>query len=192
MTKRLAARLARRFRADRSGSTAIEFALIAPPLVLFTVGIVEVGIMVAGQQALEDAVFIATRTSKTGYVASGSTQQADINAAIRKAAGALLDPAKIVVTSKAYEDFSNIGQPEPFTDLNKNGVRDALEPFTDVNGNGVYDTDQGRSGSGSSSEIVLFTATYPWPLHTPLIAQIVGKNGTYELKASSAVKNEPY
>lgn len=180
------------FRRDNRGVTAIEFAFVAPALVLFIVGTIETGLMLTAQQVLDEATFTGSRTSKTGYTATGSTQAATISAAIKKAAQSYLDPNKIVVTSLAYDDYSAVGQPEPFTDVNKNGKRDAGESFTDTNGNGKWDADRGRSGAGQSGEIVMFTATYSWTLRTPLMAKLIGANGAVPLTARAVVKNEPY
>lgn len=38
-----------------------------------------------------------------------------------------------------------LGEGDPFTDLNGNGVRDAAEPFTDLNGNGVFEPSLGET-----------------------------------------------
>lgn len=183
--------LLKRFGANADGVTAIEFAIIAPVLMLFVVGIMEVGLMVGGQQILEDAVFVGSRTTKTGYVATGSTQAATVTSAIKKAAGPYLDPTKLVVTSTSYPDYSSI--PEPFTDTNNNGVRDPTEAYTDINGNGKYDAGAaGTSGYGGGGEVVVFTATYPWKLYTPLIRNLMAASGTFTLSARAVIKNEPY
>lgn len=190
--KRFRPKLLTRFRRDRKGATAVEFAIIASALIFLVMGIVELGLMMAAKGVLEDVVFTASRVGKTGYSASGKTQAKTINDAIAKASAGYLDPAKITLTSLAYDGYDNIGKPEPFTDLNSNGKWDAGEPFTDVNGNGTYDKDQGKSGYGSSSQILLYTATYNWPLHTFFLKKLLGSAGTVPLKTSIVVKNEPY
>ncbi|MDR6286311.1 hypothetical protein HNR47_002312 [Methylopila jiangsuensis] len=146
--------------------------------------------MLAAQRQLEDAIFMAARVNKTGYADSGQTQAATVQAAMQRAASGLLDSTKITVTSRSYPSYDAIG--EPFTDLNNNGVRDSDEPFTDVNGNGAYDADRGKAGSGSSSEIVVFTASYPWTIYTPLLGEVLGTKGIRTLSVQTIVKNEPY
>lgn len=185
-------RTIQRFHRDASGVTIVEFAIIAPVLMLMIVGIAEIGLMMTGQAILDNAAFAASRTGKTGYVATAKNQAQTVTAAIQKAASDYLDPAKITVTSQAYADYANIGQPEPFTDVNKNGKRDSGEAYTDVNGNGAYDTDQGKTGYGASAQIVVYTATYSWTLITPFVKRFVGTNGVVPLKALIVVKNEPY
>jgi Flp pilus assembly protein TadG len=177
---------------DVRGVTALEFGLIAPPLFLMLIGVVELGLMMCAQAVMDNAAFSASRVGKTGYVQSGKTQEEWVQAAVVKAAADYLDPAKITFVRKAYKDYSEIGQPEPFTDDNQNGRRDPGEAYTDVNGNGAYDTDQGRSGLGNAAEIVVYTATYDWGLATPMISHLIGTNGVVKLKSEIVVKNEPY
>lgn len=181
----------RRFGANADGVTAIEFAMIAPVLTLMIAGIVELGMMTAAQRILDDSLFVASRVGKTGYIDTGKTQAATIRAGVEKAASALLDPAKITLTSVSYPDYSYM-TPEPFTDTNKNGKWDAGEPYTDTNGNGKYDNGEGASGTGSCGQIVAYTATYNWTLFTPLIGQLLGTNGIAPIKSRIVVKNEPY
>jgi Flp pilus assembly protein TadG len=182
----------RPFGRDASGTTALEFAFIGPPLVLMLCGVVELGLMQGAQAVLDNSVFAASRVGKTGFKEAGKTQDDAVSAAIKTAASKYLDPAKIQVTSKAYADYSDIGQPEPFTDANKNGKRDAGESYTDTNGNGSYDVDRGKGGLGASTQIVVYTATYNWPISTPLIGKLIGKDGVRSLKSEIAVRNEPY
>ena len=180
-----------RLRRDPSGATVVEFAIIAPVLVLLIMGTVELGLMAGAQAILNDAVFVGSRTGKTGYKATGQTQAQTIQAGIKKAASALLDPAKITLTSTSYPDYSYL-KPEPFTDTNKNGKWDTGEAYTDLNSNGKYDNGVGTSGTGNSGEIVSYTATYSWKLFTPVLKRFVGTNGVVPLKSSVVVKNEPY
>ncbi|MBW7837723.1 MAG: hypothetical protein H3C28_13935 [Sphingomonadales bacterium] len=96
------------------------------------------------------------------------------------------------MTSQTYQQFDQIGDPEPFIDANGNGERDEGENYTDVNGNGSYDTDMGASGLGNAGEVVVYTVSYPWRIITPLISQFFGANGVLNLSARTVVQNEPY
>jgi Flp pilus assembly protein TadG len=191
MTNPMLEGLRRRFGADDSGVTAVEFALIAPVLMLLIMGTVEVGLMTAAQRMLDNATFAGSRTGKTGYIATGKTQAQTIQAGIQKAVPAILDPSKITLTSIAYPDYSYM-KPEPFVDKNKNGKWDVGETYTDSNNNGKYDDGTGTNGSGSCGQIVMYTATYSWKLFTPLLSRVIGTAGNVPLKSSITVKNEPY
>ncbi|PZQ17829.1 MAG: hypothetical protein DI565_03595 [Ancylobacter novellus] len=181
----------KRFAHDDDGSTIIEFAFIAPVLMLLMMGVVELGLVMGGQAVLDNASFIASRTGKTGYADGDKSQAKTIAAAVQAAASSYLDPSKITITSVAYSDYDSIG-PEPFTDTNKNGVWDAGEPYTDVNKNGSYDANPGTKGYGGAGQIVVYTVSYDWQLQTPLIKHFLGSNGVVPLKTRIVVKNEPY
>jgi Flp pilus assembly pilin Flp len=180
------------FSSSEDGTAAVEFALIAPVLVFLTFAVIESGLVYAADITLKNATSEAARTGRTGFVADGSTQDETVKRKILSLAGVLMDPDKIVITSLSYKDFNNLKKPEPFTDKNGNGRRDDGENYTDVNGNGKYDLDQGANGYGGTAQVVVYTATYPWTFHTPLIGRVVGNNGTIDLTATAVVQNEPY
>ena len=94
---------------DRRGVSAIEFAMIAPILILFYVGIVEVG----------NLLTVNRRTSSVAATAADLTAQLKSVAAvdledILKASGALLTPYSTtplkVVLSSVVADKNNVGK----------------------------------------------------------------------------------
>jgi Flp pilus assembly protein TadG len=180
------------FRSSSDGATAVEFALIAPALIFLTFAIAESGIAFAADILLKNATYDAARTGRTGFVSQGSSQDVMIRQKIRSQASVLMDADKLVISSKSYAGFSNFKKPEPFVDKNGNGVRDDGENFTDVNLNGVYDKDQGATGYGGTAQVVLYTVTYPWTFHTPILRELISDDGTIELSATAVVQNEPY
>lgn len=180
------------FSRDCTGATAVEFALIAPAMLWLVMGIIEVSLVLFAQTVLESAAFNASRTGRTGYVITDSTREQTIRAVLEKRASHLMDAQKLTVESSVYARFDQIGQPEPFTDANGNGIRDEGENFTDINGNGQYDEDMGVAGLGSAGEIVVYTLHYPWPITTPMIANLLGTGNHFDLTARAIVQNEPY
>lgn len=181
-----------RVRKDVNGVTAVEFALIAPVLLLLIFGIVEVSLIMFAGHILETAAFSAARVGKTGYAESGKSREQTILDALTRKISALLDPTRLSITSRAYDDFSSVSDHEPFVDVNDNGVRDEGENYTDQNGNGQYDQDSGSDGPGSAGEVTVYTISYPWPLFTPMMAELIGTNGVVILSARAVVKNESY
>ncbi len=151
----------------RKGVTAIEFALIAPALFFFLIGITEISLLMLTEHLLENATYNASRTAKTGYIQEGKTQlETVMDVLLTRLSGLdpLLDPTKITVTSTAYGSLSDIGQPE-----------------------------QGEESLGTPSQIVVYTVTYPWKFFTPLIGDIMGdQNGVINLTSRIVVRNEPY
>jgi Flp pilus assembly pilin Flp len=180
------------FRNSEDGSTAVEFALVAPVLLFMTFAIVESGIAFAADIVLKNATYDAARTGRTGFVSDDSTQDATVKQKIKSVAGLIMDVDKLVITSLSYENFDDLKKPEPFIDKNGNGVRDNGENYTDVNGNGKYDLDQGANGYGGTAQVVRYTVSYPWTFHTPILKEVVGNGGTIDLSATAVVQNEPY
>ena len=185
-------RFLRKFRHAESGVTAVEFAVVAPVMVLLVSGIIEFALIMMVYNVMEGATATSSRTGKTGFVTAGMTRQQTILNAITTRAGTLLDPLKLTVTSKFYKQYDQINDPEPFIDTNGNSTRDSGESYTDINGNGVWDADMGSSGYGSAGDVVVYNVTYPWQISTPIISQFVGTAGIFNITTHAVVKNEPY
>ncbi len=153
----------RRVLSDSRGVTAIEFAILAPVLFVLLCGIVELAVCFTANVVLQDATKAAARTGRTGYVDDASTRDATVRALLNSRLGTILDERKLVFSSKAYGNIKNIGKPEPYVDVNGNGVRDDGETFTDVNGNGRWDSDSGVNGSADRAR----SSSIPPPIHGP-------------------------
>lgn len=188
---RLMAKL-RSLQKEESGVTAIEFAIVAPVLLLLVFGIIEFSLIMVVYNVMEGATAVSSRLGKTGYLAPGATRQQTILNAITDRAGSLIDPSKLTMTSKFYKQFNQINDPEPYIDANSNGSYDNGESYTDINGNGKWDPDMGASGYGSAGDVVVYAVTYPWPISTPIISKLVGSNGVFMITTHAVVKNEPY
>lgn len=182
---------------DQEGAAALEFALVLPVLSLLVFGTIEMGLTMLAQGIMESATFAASRLGKTGYATDGNyddlaAREEAMRAILNRRAGILLDTSKISITTKAYAQFDQIGDPEPFIDANGNGVRDDGENYTDINKNGKYDTDMGADGMGNARQVVVYTINYPWRIMTPLIGKFMGHGGVIDLSARTVVQNEPY
>lgn len=177
---------------DARGVTAIEFAVVAPVLLLLIMGILEFSAIMLVSNIMESATAITSRLGKTGFITAGQTREQTIVASITDRTRGLIDPTKLTMSSKAYGEFNQIGDPEPWNDSNNNGVAETGE-YQDINGNGQRDTDMGAAGYGGAGAVVVYTASYPWPVMTPLLRPLIGNaQGNYIITSSSVVKNEPY
>lgn len=172
-----------------AGSTAVEFAVILPLLLLFIIGSIEMAINLFIGSSIESAVMEASRYGITGTEAGVSRADRVLEIVGDRTYG-LLDMDQVNMETLVYESFADIGKPEPFTDQNGNHLYNAGEPFVDVNGNGEWDADMGEAGLGGPSDVVVYRLSYDWGIITPTMRGILGDSVTHV--SSIAVRNEPY
>ena len=175
--------------AANGGSAAVEFALVSGVLLLFLIGVFEYAFVMFISGSLEAAVLTASRFGITGATEEGVTREDIIRDIILERTLNLLPVEDMTIETKVYQNFGQIGQPEPFTDSNGNGIREEGEAFTDVNGNGVWDDDMGAAGLGGPGDIVLYTVEYTGTSLTQLFEPIMGE---IRYHAAVAVRNEPF
>ncbi len=173
------------------GTTAIEFAMLSPVMLLFILGIIEFSLIMFTQTVMESATSTTARIGKTGAVDGSSLSREEqlIENVASRTAG-LLDRENIQVSMTTYSAFNNVNRPEPFIDANGNGFYNTGETYTDINGNGQWDEDMGSAGAGQANDIVVYTVSYPWPIMTPIVSSILGNS--FPLTARTVVKNEPW
>lgn len=177
-------------RRNTDGVVAIEFAFIAPVVLLMIMGTIEFSLIMFTTAVMESATSHTSRLGKTGYTEAGSTREEQLVANIQALTSGLLDPDEIEITAKVYDAFDDVGDPEPFVDANNNLQYDDGETYSDINGNMQWDADMGAEGFGDANDVVVYTVSYPWRINTPLISSIIGN--VFTITARAAVKNEPY
>jgi Flp pilus assembly protein TadG len=188
--RRLGARalsLARRWRGDESGATAVEFAMVAMPFLLLLFGIMSVCLFYFANFSIENAVWQAARAIRTGQMQtsqgaySGAVTDQDRKIAFRKAlckaAPTFLDcESKAIVIVQSNANFTGISEPACATAGNL--IADSSAAF--------------NAGTGSS--VVLVTVCYPWELGGKLPLFKLGNlnDGSLLMQASVAFRTEPY
>ena len=181
-----------RLRRNEDGSPAIEFAFAAPVLFLAAIGTIEFGMIMFVTVLMESSLRDAARYGITGQEPTAGARLAAITGIIEQRTIGLVDMSAANVTILSYPTFGDVGRSEEYLDGNGNGEYDVGETYTDDNGNGQWDVDVGVAGAGESGQIVVYKFDYDWPLLTPLLNNIVGDDGYYHIKASIAVRNEPW
>ena len=174
---------------DVRGLAAIEFAVAAPVMAVALAGALELTVASFVGSLLESSLSDASRYGVTGFTTEEVSREQRVLDIVGARTLGLLDMDAVAIASLIYPSFEDIGQPEPFDDLNANGTRDAIEPFQDINGNGQWDLDMGVAGMGGPGDIVVYSIAYAWPMMTPIIDHIVGE---IDLSSSIAVRNEPF
>jgi Flp pilus assembly protein TadG len=160
------------------GTSAIEFALIAPVFFALLMAIVETGMVFFAASTLEHGMETAARMIRTGQVQASGMSQTAFRQVVCDNIDAFMscDASKLHIDVRAFTTFAGSSYQDPLDDdgnLNAN-----LDNFT----------------PGSSCQVVLVRAFYEWRLFTPGFAQYYANMGNDKrlLSASVAFRNEPY
>ena len=170
---------------DRSGATAIEFALIAPVFLAFVFSLFEIGFLFVRMTMVEHAVNSVARSVYTGEVtkgvSGGTITQADIEAAVCNNA-AIISNCMDEVTVELTEVASLSSLPATNAICTDSWL-DAIKPSVTFN-------------PGSAQSTVFMRVCVTIDLLTPGLG--FGLNltktatGRYQIVASTAFKNEPF
>jgi hypothetical protein len=172
------------------GSAIVEFALVAPIFLGLMLAILEFSGIMFVQTLLEGGAREASRYGITGQQPDGVSRDEMILQIVGENSFGIIDMDELVMETKVYGSFDEVGQPEPFTDENDNDAWDEGEPYTDSNGNGSWDDDMGAAGLGGPGEVVVYEMSYDWPIMIPWFQPFFGDHVT--LEANIAVRNEPF
>ena len=171
---------------DSSGSTIVEFALVLPVLMVLLLGCFDLGHGIYTKAMLMGSIQKVARNSTIQSAVTG-TLDAKVTAAVRQIA-----PGSTVTFQRThYASFSDVSQPEAWTDVNGNKACDSGEPFEDANGNGAWDADRGRTGQGGARDAVLYKVTVSYPRLFP-IARLLRQSNTMQVVSSTVLRNQPY
>lgn len=171
------ARMFRRAAADKSGATALEFAIVAPIMLLFMMAIIELGAVYVGDATLRMTTNTIAREVRTGQVQAlnlSKTQFRDLYCS--KLPLFLKCDASLEIDVEAYNTFGAAGyQPAIMPDGTLNLGLDNYDP-------------------GTSCDVVLVRAFYQWPVQTPgFLPFLVNLAGNKHLLSSAAAfRNEPF
>lgn len=152
---------------NNDGATAIEFAMVAPALCWLMFGIIEFGILMATQSALEGATSKAARDYKAlAREDTGGANAAAIHTRVANYASGLIMPGRLRVTAR------NVSW----------GASGGVESSPTTGG-----------ASGRTGDIIQYRAYYDYPVHTPFLSNVIGgSQGVLRLFASTVVQNEPH
>lgn len=173
---------------DENGATIVEFAIIAPCLMMVMLGLLDLGmrayIGVQLQGALEQAARQVTVVSKM--------DKASIDAIATTQVRRIIPSANVELTPSSYYDFGNVRKPEPITtDVAPIGRYNKGDCFQDLNANGSWDADAGARGTGGSDDIVYYDAKVTYANILP-VAQLLGFPSVTTVNGTTMMRNQPY
>lgn len=173
---------------DDRGAALVEFALIAPVLLMTLLGMFEMGYNYYMAAQLQGAVQKAARDSTTEAAHSNTTT---IDATVTKAVRQIVPGAKLTFSRRAYSSFADVDRAEDFTDIDKNGVCGDGEPFEDANGNGIWDEDRGSASGGGARDAVLYVVGVSYTRAFG-VSKFIGLSDKVETQAVTVLRNQPW
>ncbi len=152
---------------DRRGATALEFALVAAPMMVLIFGLVEVSLQLAGAVALDYGALRASRFASTGGAPSMPGAPACRSAAIpwiiTSITGGFLRAENLSVTAASHDGYAAIEAGLP-----------------------------GTSGPGGGGQIVSYTITYRQSFITEIFLPLLTGVSYFDHQATIIVRNEPF
>lgn len=188
MSRGVLHRVRRDLARDERGAAVVEFALVAPVMIMTMMGLFDLGYNVYTAVLLDGAIQQAARNST---IEGSAYKTATLDAKVTDMVHAIAPAAHLTFKRTSYASFSDVGKPEDFTDVNANGTCDAGEPFEDANGSGSWDPDQGKAGSGGARDATLYEVSVNYERPFP-VTQFLGLPSDYTITARTVLRNQPY
>jgi Flp pilus assembly protein TadG len=165
----------RRFRRNRTGSAAVEFALVAPVFFALLFAIIETGIIFFAGQVLETITQDSARMIMTGQAQTAAYTQAQFQTYVCSQIPALFTCSNLSIDVESYSSFSSV----------------TIANQIDGSKNFINNMQYNPGGPGAIVVVRLF---YPWPqIVTGLGYNITNLSGNKRLLvATAAFRNEPY
>jgi Flp pilus assembly protein TadG len=166
----------KRFPADRKAAVAVEFAMIAAPLVFMMCACVELAMLFLVNVTLDNATDVAARGIRVGTTTSSNTTLAQFKQSICNNMGWLSGSCtgSLTVDVETYTSFANV----PLTLPVANGKLTISDTYT----------------TGTGSQIQMVRVFYDWPLFTPLLNGGLSSlsNGDALVTYKAVFRNEPF
>lgn len=178
---------------DSRGATIVEFAFVAPVLVLFLMFLFDTGYYLYVKAILTGEVQVAGRGSglETATQANRDLLDQRVETAIKRiVSGATVRPERM--SFRNYARAQSTG--EEFVDTNKDGICNNEETFyDDPSGTaGQFDANlPGVMGQGGAKDVVIYTVTVEYDRLFPM-ASLLGWNNQVTMKSSTILRNQPF
>jgi len=166
----------RRFRRNKKGSAAVEFALVAPMFIAVLFAIIEMALVFFASQILETVTQDTSRLIMTGQAQNAAFTQAQFKNAVCAKLVTMFDCVNgVSIDVQSYTQFSTVDISDPI---------DAGKNFVPPN----------NYLPGGPGDIVVVRMFYKWPLFVTGLGFNIANVGTNQklLTATAAFQNEPF
>jgi Flp pilus assembly pilin Flp len=177
---------------NEDGATVVEFGLIALPLTIMIMGVMDLGHTFYVDSVLNGAMNELARASSLEG-ASTTAAQALADEKLREKIRVISPGSQITVSRRYYKTFSKAAaaRAEEWSDFNSNTRCDNNEPFIDANNNDVWDADGGDSGQGSAKDVVIVRVDVRYRRLFPT-RSLIGFGEDVQLLTDSILANQPF
>jgi len=165
-----------RFRRNRDGSAAVEFALVAPLFFALLFAIIETGMVFFASQTLETATQDVARLVLTGQAQQVGYTKQQFKDEVCKHLTVMFDCQNgIYVDVESFSSFSSITAAKVIDDSQKFVPADHYKP-------------------GNACDVVVVRLFYQWPLYVTGLGYDLSNlaGGKRLLMGSAAFRNEPF
>lgn len=181
--------LIRRLSGDTAGVTLVEFAFVGPVLILMVMGIFDMAHTQYSSSMVNGALQKAARDLT---LENAGSQRDTVDARVREQIMTVVPKDTIVTFERlSHFDFTDVNEPEPFTDENGDGICNFNEVYEDTNENKRWDKNRGREGIGGARDVVLYTANVTYPRLFPMFG-LAGLSQNVTIRASTVLRNQPF
>ena len=163
---------------DQQGATAVEFALVALPLLSVILFLLQLAIVFFFDQALQTLTMQAARLLKVGSAQQQGMTQTQFRNAVCTLAPTVFRCPNLMIDVEASTNFSSVNTTAPTPTYSQSGTV----------------TNTWNYNPGGPGSIVIIRVMYDWPVFGGPLAQplINQPNQTHLLVGTVVIKNEPY
>lgn len=171
-----------RLRANEDGTTAIEFAIVAMPFLMFTLGVMGVASYFFIFTSLDKGIDYESRLIRTGQAQQNNMTVKQFKDDLCKKAGTWVKCNKVQVFVQKFADWKDVN-PQPCI------AADGTAVVNVADGN-----DEIAKYSGEANDIVLVTTCYQWEFaaKVPFIKLGQMRDGSMMMQTATAFRTEPY
>ena len=182
--------LLRALRRDKRGVTVLEFAFVAPVLILILMFLFDTAYYLYARAILSGEVQAAGRASalETATQANRDALDGVVEASVKR----LVAGGDFSFSRMAYKSYGRAqSKAEAFVDGNGDGICNNNETFDDANGNNVRDLDSGVTGQGGAKDVTIYTVTLRYNRIFPM-AYLLGWSQQVTMASSTILRNQPF
>ncbi len=167
----------RAFAKDESAAAAVEFSLVALPLLGFLLAALQLSLIFFANQMLQSAATDAGRELMTGQAQSGGMTAAQFQQLVCNKAASFFTCGSLMVDVESAGSYAAVNTAPPQLSYDSNGKV----------------TNAWSWSPGAAGQVVIVKVLYNWPVFGPSVLGLSDQpDGGHLLVAVTVFKNEPF